>query len=69
MEALQWTHAELAKRTGLAIGTISNVLAGIDPSWTSRLKINAALGRDIFTPMTYSPTAKRSKTKRSQRNL
>jgi hypothetical protein len=49
MAARGWNCRELAKRTGLAYGTVRNVLAGINRCWPSRFAINLVLGRDIFT--------------------
>lgn len=49
LAALGWTHRDVAAKTGLKKGTVSNVLSGHYPCWPARAAINAAIGRDIFT--------------------
>jgi lambda repressor-like predicted transcriptional regulator len=42
------SRAELAKKTGLAYGTIRNVLGGHHQGWGAKAAINTALGREMF---------------------
>src|SRR5262245_47749061 len=55
LAAIGWSCAKLARKTGLAHGTVRNVLAGNHPGFPAMAAINAALGRDFFS-MRNQPT-------------
>lgn len=43
-------HRDVAKITGLARGTVANILAAQYPCWPAKARVNAALGGNIFAP-------------------
>ena len=43
-----WRYAELAKRTGLSVGTIRNIVSGGNRFFRARYRINCALGASVF---------------------
>jgi transcriptional regulator with XRE-family HTH domain len=50
LAALGLSHRKIAKLTGLARGTVSNVLSGHHQGWPAKAAINHAIGLNIFTP-------------------